>query len=133
MAVYITWKDYYSVNDPLLDAEHKQIIECINELYSALKNPTQGELIKRVLDTLVQYTETHFKHEEERLKEADFPNFEAHKALHDEMKRLTIGLRTHLTLVTAHDVLVFLKDWWLEHIQGEDKLYSSYMTSLAAK
>jgi hemerythrin-like metal-binding protein len=133
MAVYITWKDYYSVNDPLLDAEHKQIIECINELYSALKNPTQGELIKRVLDTLVQYTETHFKHEEERLKEADFPNFEAHKALHDEMKRLTIGLRTHLTSVTAHDVLVFLKDWWLEHIQGEDKLYSSYMTSLAAK
>ena len=42
----------------------------------------------------------------ERLKEADFPHFEAHKALHDAMTRRTIGLRTHLTLVTARDVLV---------------------------
>ena len=132
MAAYIKWKDYYSVNDPSLDAEHKQIIDCINELYSALHDPTQGVVTKRVLDKLVQYTQTHFKHEEDRLKEAEFPYFEAHKALHDDMKRRTIGLRTHLTLVTTRDVLVFLKDWWLEHIQGEDKLYSSYMSSLTA-
>jgi hemerythrin len=133
MAAYIKWKDYYSVNDPLLDAEHKQVIDCINELYSVLQDPTQGVATKRVLDKLVQYTQTHFKNEEERLKEAEFPHFEAHKALHDDMKRRTIGLRTHLTLVTARDVLVFLKDWWLEHIQGDDKLYASYMPSLVAQ
>ena len=133
MAAYITWKDYYSVNDPLLDAEHKQIIECINELYSAWQGSTQSEVTKRVLDKLVQYTQTHFEHEEELMKEADFPQFDAHKVLHDDMRRRTIGLRTHLTLVTARDVLVFLKGWWLEHIQGEDKLYSSYVPSLTAK
>jgi hemerythrin len=131
MAAYITWKSYYSVNDPLLDAEHKQIIECINELYSVLQDPTQGVLTKRVLDTLVQYTQTHFEHEEQRMEEADFPSVEAHRALHDEMKRKTISLRTHLTLVTARDVLAFLKDWWIGHIQAEDKLYASYMTTVA--
>jgi hemerythrin-like metal-binding protein len=132
MAAYVTWRDYYSVNDPFLDAEHKQIIEYINELYSALQDPTQGELTKRVLDKLVRYTETHFKHEEERMKEAGFPQFEAHKVLHDNMKRRTVALRTHVTLVTARDVLVFLKEWFLEHVQGEDKLYSSYMPRLAS-
>lgn len=133
MATYITWKNYYSVNDPSLDAEHRQIIGCINDLYSAWQAPTQGLVTKQVLDRLVQYTHTHFEHEEERMKEADFPNFEAHKALHDAMRRRTIDLRTHLTLVTARDVLVFLKEWWLEHIQGEDKLFASYLPTLVAK
>jgi hemerythrin len=133
MAAYIAWKTYYSVDDPALDAEHKQIIECINELYANMQAPTTELVTKRVLDRLVQYTQTHFENEEARLKEVAFPNFAAHKALHDDMRRRTMGLRTHLNLVTARDVLVFLKDWWLDHIQGEDKLYASYMSSLAAK
>ena len=133
MATYIAWKDYYSVNDPSLDAEHKQIIECINELYAAMQGAADGPTTKRVLDRLVQYTRTHFEHEEQILGEVDFPDFAAHKALHDNMRQRTLGLRTHLTLVTARDVLVFLKDWWLEHIQGEDKKYATYVEALAAK
>ena len=131
MAAYIAWKDYYSVNDPSLDAEHKRIIAYINELYAAMQNPTDGLVTKQVLDKLVQYTCSHFKHEEERMKEVEFPHLEAHKALHDKMRRQTNALRTNLTLVTARDVLVFLKDWFLNHIQGEDKLYAAYMPSLA--
>ena len=42
MAAYIAWRNYYSVNDPSLDAEHKQIIECINDLCDALKDPLRG-------------------------------------------------------------------------------------------
>lgn len=133
MASYITWKNYYSVNDPSIDAEHKQIIECINELYATMQSVTAGSTTKQVLDKLVRYTQTHFAHEEARLKEIGFPNFEAHKALHDNMRQRTLGLRTHLTLVTARDVLVFLKDWWVGHIQSEDKVYASYMPSLVAQ
>ena len=133
MANYIAWKNYYSVSDPSLDAEHKQIIECINELYATMQSVTAGPATKQVLDKLVQYTQTHFAHEEARLKEVGFPNFEAHKALHDNMRQRTLGLRTHLTLVTARDVLVFLKDWWVGHIQGEDKVYASYMPTLVAQ
>ena len=68
------------------------------------------------------------------MQEAGYPEaeFEAHKALHDAMRQRTIGLRTHLTLVTARDVLVFLKDWWLDHIQGEDKKYAVYLQLLPA-
>jgi hemerythrin-like metal-binding protein len=134
MAAYIAWKDYYSVNDPSLDAEHKRIIAYINELYAAMQNPTQdAAATKQVLDKLVQYTCSHFKHEEERMKEVEFPHFEAHKALHDKMRRQTNALRTNLTLVTARDVLVFLKDWFVNHIQGEDKLYAAYMPSLVTQ
>ena len=130
--VYITWKDFYTVNNPLLDAEHKQIIENINELYVAINGTTDSTVKKHVLEQLVQYTKTHFDHEEKIMQEVGYSDLVAHKALHDDMRQRTIGLRTHLTLVTARDVLVFLKDWWLDHIQGEDKKYSFYMKPSAA-
>lgn len=133
MAAYVVWKDYYSVNDPSLDAEHRQVIESINEMYNALEGPAPDVATKRVLDRLVRYTHTHFDHEENLMKEAGYWDFEAHKALHDAMRQRTVGLRTHLTLVTARDILVFLKDWWVDHIQGEDKKYAVYLEALAAK
>ena len=117
----------------MLDSEHKQIIENINELYVTMNSPMDSVAKKRVLERLVQYTQTHFEHEETINREVDYPDLAAHKALHDEMRRKTIGLCTHLTLVTARDVLVSLKDWWLDHIQGEDKKYASYMEPSAAR
>ena len=132
MAAYIAWKNFYTVNNPLLDAEHKQIIEYVNELYTAMNSPSDSAAKKRVLERLVQYTQTHFDHEEKIMQDVDYPDLAAHKALHDDMRRQTIELRTHLTLVTARDVLVFLKDWWLGHIQGEDKKYASYVEPAAA-
>jgi hemerythrin-like metal-binding protein len=132
MAAYIVWKDFYSVNDPSLDAEHQQIIESINELYDAWENPAAAAATRRVLNRLVQYTQTHFDHEEKVMMEAGYPEaeFKVHKALHDAMRRRTMDLRTNLTLVTARDVLVFLKDWWLNHIQGEDKKFAGYVQLL---
>jgi hemerythrin-like metal-binding protein len=134
MAAYIVWKNFYSVNEPSLDAQHRQVIESINDLYDAWENPEATATTKRVLDRLVEYTQTHFDHEEKIMREAGFPEweFDAHKAQHDAMRQRTIGLRTHLTLVTARDVLVFLKDWWLDHIQGEDKKYAGYVELLPA-
>ncbi len=128
MAAYIAWKEAYSVNDPSLDAQHQQIIENINELRDALENASAANVTRRMLDRLVQYTREHFDREEEFMRTAGYPQSEllAHKALHDAMRRRTIGLRANLSLLTAHDVLVFLKDWWVNHIQLEDKKYANY-------
>ena len=38
-----------------------------------------------------------------------------------------IDLRTQLTSQTASELLGFLKDWWLAHIQDEDKKYAVYL------
>jgi hemerythrin len=131
MGTYITWKPYYSVNCPPLDDEHRQVIACINELHSAMNGADAAATIKRVMDKLVGYTRTHFEHEEQILKEIGHPDFAAHKALHDAMKRRTLALRGHLDLITARDVLVLLKDWWLGHIQSEDKSYTPYLQPAA--
>jgi hemerythrin len=32
--------------------------------------------------------------------------------------------------MTGRDLLVFLKEWWCNHIQEQDKKYAPYMSSL---
>ena len=83
MAAYIAWKDFYRVNNPLLDSEHKQIIENINELYVAMNSPMDSVAKKHVLERLVEYTQTHFDHEEKIMQEVDYPDFAAHSRNQD--------------------------------------------------
>jgi hemerythrin-like metal-binding protein len=86
MGQYITWKPFYTVNDPALDAQHRQIIEILNTLYLALNAADTVAVTRRAMDQLVRYTHTHFADEERVMKEIGFPDLTAHKALHDQMR-----------------------------------------------
>jgi hemerythrin len=131
MAAYIAWKSYYSVGDPSIDAQHQQIIEMINELYAAYSAQRTDVDLKKIMDRLIQYTNTHFQHEEQRMREWGYPALTSHLMLHEKLRRRTIDLRNNLTLVTARDLLAFLKDWWCNHIQDEDRAYAPYLGVLA--
>jgi hemerythrin len=127
MAAYVAWKPFYSVDDPSLDAQHKQIIEMINELYAAVEQAENRPAPKRLLKRLRQYTMAHFEAEEEVMQRLDYPGLAEHKALHDRLRRRTADLEAHPDAITGRDVLQFMKEWWLEHIQGEDKKYAPYV------
>lgn len=131
MAAYIAWKPYYSVGDPALDDEHQQIIKLIDELYASMAASQENAKTRVILDRLVRYTMTHFQHEEQAMQACDYPDFEAHKAVHDRMRQRTLDLRANVSLVMGRDLLYFLKDWWTNHIQAEDKEYAPYMGVVA--
>jgi hemerythrin-like metal-binding protein len=127
VGAYVAWKPYYSVGDPSLDAEHQEILRLLDELYTSITAGQENAKTKDVLNRLTQYTLTHFKHEEQAMREGGFPGFAAHKAIHDRMRRRTVDLRANIGLVTGQDLLYFLKDWWTNHIQVEDKAYAPYL------
>jgi hemerythrin-like metal-binding protein len=130
MSRYIVWKDFYSVGDDAIDGQHKQIIELINDLYDAKENNADFAVVVPVLNQLVEYTINHFRDEEVVMLSHQYPEFVQHKALHDKMRNTTLALREHSTSLTGHDLLGFLKEWWVSHIQQEDKKYAPYLTSV---
>jgi hemerythrin-like metal-binding protein len=56
-----------------------------------------------------------------------YPGLAEHKALHDKMRQKTLDFRDSADFVTGHNLLAFLKEWWLGHIQAEDKKYAPYL------
>ena len=127
MIPYVRWNDYYSVGDPSIDAQHKQILDIINELYEAMQKGKDRAVLKPISDRLLQYTLAHFTHEEQALKEHEYPDLAQHVALHDKIRQRTRDLRENAHLVTGHDMLRFLKEWWVGHIQSVDKKYVPYL------
>ena len=45
------------------------------------------------------------------------------------MLRRTLAYREHLELITAHDLLRFLKEWFTEHVQAQDQCYVPYLSA----
>jgi hemerythrin len=131
MRKYIEWREFYSVGEESLDAQHKQVLSIINELYDAMESGKEHAERQRLLERLVKYTMTHFQHEEQLMQASGYPDFVNHKHEHDQMRSRTLGLRESLDLVTAHDLLRFLKEWWTRHIQSEDQCYVPYVAAAA--
>jgi hemerythrin len=131
MAEYIAWKPFYSVGEHSIDDQHMQIIAMINELFAAVVAHKTDVDLKEIMDRLVQYTLTHFQHEEQMMRDWGYPELASHLVLHEQLRRRTLDLRNNITLVTGREVLAFLKDWWCNHIQDEDKAYSPYRGALA--
>jgi hemerythrin-like metal-binding protein len=132
-APYIAWKAEYSVGEPSLDAQHRQIIEFINELHVSMQRGVAHQAIRPFLDQLVQYTVNHFQAEEKLMAARQYPDFVPHQALHEKMRQRTMALRNNANLVTGRDLLVFLKEWWCNHIQEQDKKYTPYLAGALVK
>jgi hemerythrin-like metal-binding protein len=129
MLPYMEWRPAYSVGNASIDNQHKQIIEIINDLYSAMQAGEDADIVKPLLERLLAYTDMHFEFEEQVMEECGYPHLDEHRHLHDQLRHRTDDLRNHVGLVTGSDLLHFLAEWWADHIQAADKQYAPYVAA----
>ena len=133
---FVEWKDEYSVGIDSIDQQHKKLLNLINQLQTAVDYSTGEEFERDALDELVDYTKTHFSYEEGLMRDNDYPDFEPHKAQHEKMfKKVGEVLAEY---EQDHDTAMqnaadYLKDWLINHINGTDKQYSSYLIGKGVK
>jgi hemerythrin len=123
--MHIEWSDKYKVGDPEIDMQHEDLFRKINNFLEA----TNKEDWTLAAAKLFQYTRVHFKHEEVLMRAIDYPELQAHVALHN-------GLLTRLNAIAeeiAEDRLdkekwkSFLSDWLLYHIANVDARLALYV------
>jgi len=125
------WSDRLSVGVAQFDDEHKRLIVLINDLFDAVQAGRGRDALGRTLDELIDYTKTHFSHEEHLLKKFADPNFEAHKKEHEALAKQVVDIQRKYhagaTAMLSMEVMSFLKNWLVKHIQGTDKLYTALL------
>ncbi len=77
----IVWDEAYEVGHPVLDAQHRHIIDLINALHDAARGEGLAT-IGAVLPHFVRFLENHFETEEAIFREVDYPRLEEHAAEH---------------------------------------------------
>lgn len=129
---FFVWNSSYSVGIDVMDREHKRMVEIINNLYGAMRHGKGNEAIGSILDGLVEYTGTHFAHEERLMKETGYAAYAEHKQEHDRLtgQVLEIQSKYHSGTVLSLEVMGFVKEWLVNHIQGSDKRYGPSMKNI---
>jgi hemerythrin len=123
----VEWKDEYSVDIQEIDEQHKCLIQIMNELYTALANKSNRDLVGDVLDKLVDYTKVHFAVEETLMRIFHYDDYEAHKAIHDRIVGKVLEYQGQFrggNDKVGMELLMFLKDWLFDHINKVDKAYT---------
>ena len=122
-ALSIQWKDSLNTGIPFVDKQHRQLLDLINKLFKIMKDGGDRMLIGSVVDDLAKYTIYHFREEEKLMKKHHYPDFDAHKNIHDQFvtkvgdfaEKLKSGAR-----VAPADIYKMLKDWLISHIENQD-------------
>jgi hemerythrin len=129
----MAWNQKFSVGVASLDEEHQRLVALLNHFYDALQAGNANDVLGDILDRLIQYTQLHFGHEEQFLQESGYADYAAHKKLHDDLTRQVLAVqqkqKSAATNALSVEVMSFLKNWLLNHIQGTDRKYGPHLNS----
>jgi|MDTC01.2.fsa_nt_gb hemerythrin len=127
----INWADYYSVKVKEMDEQHKKLIQLINDFYNAYQSGTTEE-VPALMEGVIKYTKVHFSREEKLIKQHGFPEYDSHKAEHDDFAKKAIAMNQKYISgdkSIAGEMAVVLSNWLTNHIVINDKKYGVYLNS----
>jgi hemerythrin-like metal-binding protein len=123
-----------SVQNLEIDNQHKEWLRIMNTLHETIlgHDPlAQRTATKTALDAMAEYTSTHFRSEEEYMREIKYTDQVHHRRLHKNFDSLIYKLRRDVQtgrLVLNSDVISLLKNWLIDHIAVEDQKYARFST-----
>ncbi|MGK7345099.1 MAG: bacteriohemerythrin [Candidatus Nitrospinota bacterium M3_3B_026] len=127
----ISWdKKAFTVYVPEMDAQHKKLVDLVNELYSAKLAGKSRQALGRVLDSLVDYTKTHFAAEEKLQRDMGFPESDSHKKVHEDLIAQVGKFYNEFKAgrqAISDEIMGFLMDWLVNHIQKDDRKYGRHI------
>ena len=129
----MTWTEKMSVGVRVLDDDHKNLVAMVNELYDSMQAGHSREALGGILDRLVSYTKMHFSREETFFAQTKYPAADGHKQEHADLTKQVLEVQRKYAAGTnaalSIDVLQFLKNWLVRHIQGSDQKYRPHLNA----
>ena len=127
----VEWYDSYAIGIEHVDHQHKTLVELIARLQERISAGNDAAEIANALKFLVEYTQAHFRDEEDVMLGMDFDEYEHHKALHQQLVAEIVTILNDLKRGRRIDLFAlidFLTDWLVNHIQKEDMKIGRFLS-----
>ena len=131
-AVLFPWSETYTVNIGIIDMQHKNLVNIINELHQAMIAGKAKQDLGTILSNLVKYTRVHFNTEETIMESHHYPDYPNHKSQHEQLTKTVMEFQSKFQkneVGLTIEVMDFLKGWLGKHILGTDKNYTAFLNS----
>ena len=124
------WDPKYSVNNEVIDAQHKEFFSIFNRIVDLHKSGSID--VDSILRDLVHFVSEQFHKEHLIMRKTNYPDFLQHSQEHDMFIEAIQGfLKSHKNNdeQLVHNMLVFLNDWVSFHILKSDLKYGEYLAT----
>jgi len=121
---FFDWKDSLTVGNPMIDRDHKMLIQYVNEMHQAMMAGNGKDIVGSILDKLVAYTKEHFGREEIFWKSNRLATFDQHLKRHTDILRQVADFEAKYKAgasAISIDLMNFLRDWLTNHIVKTDQ------------
>lgn len=125
------WSHDLDTGIPLVDRQHREIIEAANRFFIRCKCGKDKAAVKDCLAFLQQYILYHFQTEEAFQLDCSYPSYKAHSAHHlaiaTQVKFFTVRIESSdYAPQVINEFYKFLTDWIKSHIYKEDLDFTHY-------
>ncbi len=128
----LRWNDSLSVGINSIDSQHRVLVDLINDLYKEMNIRGGKAVLASALAKLIEYTGTHFQHEEQLFAQHDYSDQKNHKEIHRKLVAQVVDFQEQFKKGDADvslELMEFLKDWLVDHIKKTDKQYAPFLQS----
>lgn len=126
----------FQLGEKSIDDQHQKLINLMEEIRVGMETGKGRQIIAKVLYELIEYTKTHFAHEEKIMEKIEYPELKYHKFLHEEfiqyVTRLTKNYLAGVSIPIGN-IRKYLYDWLTEHILREDKKMVTFLKKYIEK
>ncbi len=136
---FLQWHKGLEIGCPIVDSEHKKLMQTINEVADEIDNGSDSSTIREAIEKMIEYGLYHFQHEEALFLPTAYPYAKEHMAEHaamrESIKKIHEAMITKqmTSEVAATDLLVILKQWLAHHVQGMDVKIAPYINGREAQ
>lgn len=124
----ISWSQDLSVGVKEIDEQHKVFVGILSDLYNLMfKGATEPEM-SSLIKQLESYTTFHFATEERYFDKFNYEFSDEHKREHRELEARVADFKVRLKNegeVVLSELLDFLENWLVEHLEIQDKKYTT--------
>lgn len=119
--------------DSDIDRQHTQLVSCLDELRAFIDGSYSFAAGFTAIQSLIDYTETHFAFEEDRLRQCGYPeldeHIEQHRTLVAEVFRQWERVEKEGADV-AREVVETIERWIIDHINISDFKFAEFVRPL---
>ena len=130
--MYAEFSENLVTGNEMIDTQHKELIERMNGLLESCESGNEKLTAIKTLDYLSDYTDYHFKAEEQLQQYIEYPGYEKHKAQHEIFKQTINELQEMLqeeegpSEAFVEKVEENIVKWFYVHIEGFDRSVAEY-------
>ena len=122
-AIELQFKKEWESGNATIDSDHVQLIEELNKLLALSESLVPDHELLDQLDILIDRLTSHFENEEREIRRISYPEYEAHKLIHERLLTVMDALKAQFMNGEAgsRDMFIILsRETFINHILTED-------------